>query len=312
MLKIYPNNINELKKQKKRTYLRDMVNFDNSEIYVLFDSSNMINLSNKISDKLNKSTKYFKILDKTPFYILKIESDIYLIKRKKIKKIKKYIYKNKINKNILLSNIIDPNITKNTYQMLEKGLQIEQLELIDVKDINSIEEFKILTLKNKEESKIVKKNDKNKAIHLKNESSFLKIKEDLEFFVNNFNYLNFNNDIKYLLPSLFSITKDDKINYFYAEYSKLNVVGDYIEIKREEKQEYINRNIITKIELKNEEKDLEISDPLGKDFFYKIYIVEIKIYVDTKKDPEIFYCFEEDLKKNELFKVNKNKFLKEI
>ena len=159
MLKIYPNNINELKKQKKRTYLRDMVNFDNSEIYVLFDSSNMINLSNKISDKLNKSTKYFKILDKTPFYILKIESDIYLIKRNKIKEVKKYIYKNKINKNILLSNIIDPNITKNTYQMLEKGLQIEQLELIDVKDINSIEEFKILTLKNKEESKIVKKNE---------------------------------------------------------------------------------------------------------------------------------------------------------
>ena len=40
MLKIYPNNINELKKQKKRTYLRDMVNFDNSEIvlkvYLIF------------------------------------------------------------------------------------------------------------------------------------------------------------------------------------------------------------------------------------------------------------------------------------
>ena len=192
-----------------------------------------------------------------------------------------------------------------------KGLQIEQLELIDVKDINSIEEFKILTLKNKKESKIVKNND-NKAIHLKNEKSFLEIKEDLEFFINNLNYLNFNNDIKYLLLSLFSITKDDKINYFYAEYSKLNVVGDYIEIKREEKQEYINKNNITKIELKNEQKDLEFSDPIGKEFFYKIYIVEIKIYIDTKKDPEIFYCFKEDLKKNELFKVNKNKFLKEI
>lgn len=311
MLKIYPANINELKKEKKRTYLSDMVNFDNSEIYVLFDSSNTINLSNKISDNVSKNTKYFRILDKTPFYILKIESDIYLIKRNKIKEIKKYIYKKKINKNILLSNIIDPNITEKTYHILGKGLQIEQLELIDVKDINSIEEFKILTLKNKKESKIVKNND-NKAIHLKNEKSFLEIKEDLEFFINNLNYLNFNNDIKYLLLSLFSITKDDKINYFYAEYSKLNVVGDYIEIKREEKQEYINKNNITKIELKNEQKDLEFSDPIGKEFFYKIYIVEIKIYIKTKKDPEIFYCFEEDLKKNELFKVNKNKFLKEI
>lgn len=311
MLKIYPANINELKKEKKRTFLNDIVNFDDSEIYVLFDSSNTINLSNKISDNVSKSTKYFRILDKTPFYILKIENDIYLIKRNKIKEVKKYIYKNKINKNILLSNIIDPNMTEKTYYMLGKGLQIEQLELINVKDINSIEEFKILTLENKKESKIVK-NDDNKAIHLKSEKSFLEIKEDLEFFVNNLNYLNFNNDIKYLLLSLFSIKKDDKINYFYAEYSKLNVVGNYIKIKREEKQEYINKNNITKIELKNEKKDLEFSDPLGKEFFYKIYIVEIKIYIDTKKDPEIFYCFEEDLKKNELFKVNKNKFLKEI
>ena len=97
MLKIYPANINELKKEKKRTYLRDMVNFDNSEIYVLFDSSNTINLSNKISDNVSKNTKYFRILDKTPFYILKIESDIYLIKRNKIKEIKKYIYKKRTN-----------------------------------------------------------------------------------------------------------------------------------------------------------------------------------------------------------------------
>ena len=83
-----------------------------------------------------------------------LELNTVTLERNKIKEVKKYIYKNKINKNILLSNIIDPNITKNTYQMLEKGLQIEQLELIDVKDINSIEEFKILTLKNKEESEI--------------------------------------------------------------------------------------------------------------------------------------------------------------
>lgn len=305
MLKMNYTKRNELDKEK--IFSNDMVN---SEIYILFDSLNLFNLSKTLSNNISKNTKYFKILDKTPFYILKIENEIYLIRKEKIKEVKKYLYKNKVNKNILLSDIINPSKTTKNYHMLKKGLQIEELELINVKNINSIKEFKVLTLNNKDN--IIKDiNKNNQAIHLKKERSFLEVKDDLEFFINNNNYLEIERDLKCLLLSLLSIKKEEKNDYTYFEYSKINIVGNYIEIKRNKEQEYININNILKLKTKKEKKELKFVDPFGKEFCYIFYIIEVHIYTN-KKNPEMFYCFEEDLKKNELLKVNENKILKEI
>tara|TARA_B100000073_G_scaffold347139_1_gene360512 strand:- start:199 stop:1134 length:936 start_codon:yes stop_codon:yes gene_type:complete len=311
MFKIYPENIKELKKEKYDYPSSNKKSFKNNETFIIFDDSNMINLSNIISNNISQNTKYFKILDKKPFYILKIENEVYLIKKDKIKEVKKYIYKNKINKKIYLSDVIDPNMDKRQYNMLQEGLKIEQLELINVKDIKSLEEFKISTLNYKKEINKENKNN-NKIIYLRNEKSFLNIKEDLEFSIKNLDYLDLNYNIDELLKSLFTIEKRENKNYLNKEYSKINIIGNYIKIENHKEEKYININHISKIKLINEEEELKFQDPLGKEFFYKFYIVVIYIYINTNQEPEKFYCFEEDLKKNELFKVNKNNFLKEI
>lgn len=311
MFKIYPENIKELKKEKYDYPSSNKKSFENNETFIIFDDSNMINLSNIISNNISQNTKYFKILDKKPFYILKIKNEVYLIKKDKIKEVKKYIYKNKINKKIYLSDVIDPNMDKRQYNMLQEGLKIEQLELINVKDIKSLEEFKISTLNYKKEINKENKNN-NKIIYLRNEKSFLNIKEDLEFFIKNLDYLDLNYNIDELLKSLFTIEKRENKNYLNKEYSKINIIGNYIKIENHKEEKYININHISKIKLINEEEELKFQDPLGKEFFYKFYIVVIYIYINTNQEPEKFYCFEEDLKKNELFKVNKNNFLKEI
>lgn len=311
MFKIYPENIKELKKEKYDYPSSNKKSFENNETFIIFDDSNMINLSNIISNNISQNTKYFKILDKKPFYILKIKNEVYLIKKDKIKEVKKYIYKNKINKKIYLSDVIDPNMDKRQYNMLQEGLKIEQLELINVKDIKSLEEFKISTLNYKKEINKENKNN-NKIIYLRNEKSFLNIKEDLEFSIKNLDYLDLNYNINELLKSLFTIEKRENKNYLNKEYSKINIIGNYIKIENHKEEKYINVNHISKIKLINEEEELKFQDPLGKEFFYKFYIVVIYIYINTNQEPEKFYCFEEDLKKNELFKVNKNNFLKEI
>lgn len=311
MFKIYPENIKELKKEKYDYPSSNKKSFENNETFIIFDDSNMINLSNIISNNISQNTKYFKILDKKPFYILKIKNEVYLIKKDKIKEVKKYIYKNKINKKIYLSDVIDPNMDKRQYNMLQEGLKIEKLELINVKDIKSLEEFKISTLNYKKEINKENKNN-NKIIYLRNEKSFLNIKEDLEFSIKNLDYLDLNYNIDELLKSLFTIEKRENKNYLNKEYSKINIIGNYIKIENHKEEKYININHISKIKLINEEEELKFQDPLGKEFFYKFYIVVIYIYINTNQEPEKFYCFEEDLKKNELFKVNKNNFLKEI
>lgn len=311
MFKIYPENIKELKKEKYNYPSSNKKSFENNETFIIFDDSNMINLSNIISNNISQNTKYFKILDKKPFYILKIKNEVYLIKKDKIKEVKKYIYKNKINKKIYLSDVIDPNMDKRQYNMLQEGLKIEQLELINVKDIKSLEEFKISTLNYKKEINKENKNN-NKIIYLRNEKSFLNIKEDLEFSIKNLDYLDLNYNIDELLKSLFTIEKKENKNYLNKEYSKINIIGNYIKIENHKEEKYININHISKIKLINKEEELKFQDPLGKEFFYKFYIVVIYIYINTNQEPEKFYCFEEDLKKNELFKVNKNNFLKEI
>lgn len=308
MLKIYPQAVNEYKKIKKND-IYDIKTSNKFEVYLLINESNYINLLEKMSEKINNNTKCYKILDKSPFYILKIDNNIYLVKEERIKEVKKYLYKKKENKNIFLSNVISPNIKSKAFYMLNEGLQIDSLELLNVKDINSIEEFKILKINPKQEE--IKNNKNKNPIKIKSEKEFLEVKNEIEFFIKNNNYFKIDNDINVLLSSLFSIEKEKREKYFYSTYSKLKIINNYIEIKENKIKEYVNLKKIIKITIQEKEKEIEFTDPLGKEYYFKFYILEVNIYVKGN-DPMLFYCFENDFKQNEFFKVNKNKFLKEI
>lgn len=306
------SNYKELKKQFKEK-IETNYNQNYNVSYLLYDNrSNVVNLSSKISNNLSKNVKFFKILDKSSFYILKIENEIYLIKKEKIKEVKKYIYKNKKDKEIFLSEIIDPKIKEKKFYELEQGLRIKELELINTKDIESIENFNILKFNETTElSDTTNKDLFSNVIDIKNEEHFLKIKEELEFFIRNNTYFKLDNEAFVLLNSLFSITKEKKEKNFFSEYSKLNIVNNYIQIKEKQYEEFINISKLLKITIEKKEIPLKFTDPIGKDFFYKFHILEVTIHL-TEKRYETYYCFENDFNKKELMKSNKNKVIKEI
>ena len=306
------SNYKELKKQFKEK-IETNYNQNYNVSYLLYDNrSNVVNLSSKISNNLSKNVKFFKILDKSSFYILKIENEIYLIKKEKIKEVKKYIYKNKKDKEIFLSEIIDPKIKEKKFYELEQGLRIKELELINTKNIESIENFNILKFNETTElSDTTNKDLFSNVIDIKTEEHFLKIKEELEFFIRNNTYFKLDNEAFVLLNSLFSITKEKKEKNFFSEYSKLNIVNNYIQIKEKQYEEFINISKLLKITIEKKEIPLKFTDPIGKDFFYKFHILEVTIHL-TEKRYETYYCFENDFNKKELMKSNKNKVIKEI
>lgn len=286
---------------------------DNDSIFLLINEKHIkIFKKKQINQGLLKQYSCFNLLSKGFLHVLLINDKVYLIPPKKIKEIKKYLYKKNIEANILLTNEIDVKKASHTNIFyFNNGLDITDLELINTKTINDIEDFFILKLKkeikepkNKDQTIININSEQDFKIHRK---EILNNYENLSKNVNTNNIQN--NEVKYIIESLQRI-KEKESYYFNYKYQILKKNKEYIMIEYNNKEVLINKNTITKIEKEKQIIEFYYQNPFGEKFLYKFNIYLLNI---LREENGIYtYCFKNDYLKNDIFEINKNQSLIEI
>jgi hypothetical protein len=287
----------------------------NSSTFLLINDKHIKIIKNKsdIHNGLLKEYKIHELLSDKPIYIMKIEDKIYIFCSKKIKEIKKYLYKKSMEIEIFISDMISiKSINKMTHFIFNKGLNITSLELLNIKDIKSIEDFYILKINKKSNIKLIN-NDK---IEINSEKDFILHKKEI---MNNFRNLSSNlknnninnNKVKNLINSLESINKKEKINYFEFKYEMLIKNKNNIIINFNTHQLLLNKNNINKIETETESINFFYENPFGENYSYNLNLYLININKREEKEINI-YCFKNDYLKNDPFEINENNIIKQI
>ena len=306
---------------KRYTYSLLEEESNNKKIKPKIDSNKSIFLyinkrSFKISKKSNNKFQGVKynLLCKTPFVLLGVENDIYLVDIDNVNKVKKYIYKNFINKNIIITNKINPLLEKeDSIFSFKEGLDIKELDFLNIEDLKEIEKFKIAKFKEENQKNGLKKDFK--IINITTEEKFNKEYDKIKHAMKNINSdLDTNNIDDYvlniLINSLSKINEKEKIKYYDWYYENLKREENFLIINREFSKKLINCQSISSIEISEDLYDFYFQDPFGENYKYKIFIKYLSIKSD--KVEHKLYCFKDDYLRNNPFKLNKNKTLIEI
>lgn len=296
----------------------------NELFMVFYMDKNAIVFSNEIPEESRYRIKTYKIEDKKPFYIIKINEKYYYIKKENFLSVKEFIYSNYIFESILISDYIDllnMNIENNVIY-LNNIFQVEKNEFKDVVKIDSIDNFLIfesLKKENNENNEIIKK--------IESEKEFLDNKLFLKknfAYLNSFNIIN-NVDSIYILRKLFLAFDNYKSleKHIFQEYKANNILNSeyrlpllkenfFIELTEplNNQKKYLNLKNIDLIDIIENNYEVIIEDPFNKKYRFIINTVLIDIMIRNKKIS--FFCFKNDYLKNNILKFNKNKIIKEF
>ena len=298
----------------------------NNDLFILFyEYENKFWFSNKILSKKEKVIKSYKIKDKKPFYIVKINEKYFYVKKENFISIKEYIYSNYTFENIYISDCIDPisiNI-KNDLFTLHKGFTVKKDEFKDITKLSSLDDFFIFEYLENQEKTQEKDNEIIKKIE--SENDFLENKLSLKkyfLYLDSFNKVN-NADSLDLLNKLFLTFEEFRYSEIYDYYDYDHSYDEQEEYKVPSLKEdffielttplnnhkrYLNLKNINSINIIENNYKIKVDDPFDKKYKFIISIFKVQIIIENKEFK--FFCFKNDYLKNNILKFSKNNMIK--
>lgn len=300
----------------------------NNDLSIFFyEYQNKFCLSNEDLNKKEKIIKSYKIKNKKPFYIVKINQKYFYVKKENFISIKEYIYSNYTFENIYISDCIDPisiNI-KNDLFTLHKGFTVKKDEFKDVTKLSSLDDFFIFEYLENQEKTQEKDNEIIKKIE--SENDFLENRLSLKkyfLYLDSFNKVN-NADSLDLLNKLFLTFEEFRYSEIYdydyydydhsydeqEEYKVPSLKEDFfIELTTplNNHKRYLNLKNINSINIIENNYKIKVDDPFDKKYKFIISIFKVQIIIENKEFK--FFCFKNDYLKNNILKFSKNNMIK--